>query len=95
MAIALESCAMAAIHAQVFRSIIERHQAEDMALQVFLGQLLGGQYSIYGTSPDMHVQVRCSYSYRLDLRVQGRAPVVTYQTVYAASWLVCLKHKSM
>lgn len=72
---------MAAIHAQVFPPIIERHQAEDMALQVFLGQLLGGQYSIYGTSPDVHVQVRCSCSYQLCSKVQGRVPTVTYQTL--------------
>lgn len=55
--IALESCAVAAIHQQVFNSMKEKHQAQDFALQVFLGQLLGGQYSINGTSPNMQVQV--------------------------------------
>lgn len=56
-AIALESCAMAAIHEQVFACVVEKHAARDLALQAFLGQLLGGQYTLYGTSPDMQVKV--------------------------------------
>lgn len=56
-AIALENCVMAAIHNQVFDTIAQIHKAEDTALHAFLEQLMAGQYDLYGTSPDLHVQV--------------------------------------
>ena len=56
-AIALENCVMAAIHSQVFDNIAQIHKAEDTALHAFLEQLMAGQYDLYGTSPDLHVQV--------------------------------------
>ncbi|KAL0035664.1 hypothetical protein WJX79_006735 [Trebouxia sp. C0005] len=55
-AIALENCVMAAIHNQVFDTIAQIHKAEDTALHAFLEQLMAGQYDLYGTSPDLHVQ---------------------------------------
>lgn len=55
-AIALENCVMAAIHNQVFDNIAQVHKAEDTALHAFLEQLMAGQYDLYGTSPDLHVQ---------------------------------------
>jgi len=56
-AIALENCVMAAIHSQVFDNIAHIHKAEDTALHAFLEQLMAGQYDLYGTSPNLHVQV--------------------------------------
>ncbi|KAL0050827.1 hypothetical protein WJX82_007905 [Trebouxia sp. C0006] len=55
-AIALENCVMAAIHSQVFDNIAQIHKAEDTALHAFLEQLMAGQYDLYGTSPNLHVQ---------------------------------------
>lgn len=48
---------MAAIHSQVFDNIAHIHKAEDTALHAFLEQLMAGQYDLYGTSPNLHVQV--------------------------------------
>ncbi len=62
-AIALENCVMAAIHNQVFDNIAQIHKAEDTALHAFLEQLMAGQYDLYGTSPDLHVQVSLPNGY--------------------------------
>ena len=99
-AIALESCAMATIHQQIFAAVIKKHQAEDTALQMFLGHLLKGQYSVYGTSPDLQVQVCNSCppeaqpsaavpfllytSNQPVFELQGREPAVAHRTVHAA-----------
>ena len=64
-AIALENCVMAAIHNQVFDNIAQVHKAEDTALHAFLEQLMAGQYDLYGTSPDLHVQVSLVNGYYL------------------------------
>ena len=48
---------MAAIHSQLFDSIAQIHKAEDTALHAFLERLMAGQYDLYGTSPNLHVQV--------------------------------------
>ena len=48
---------MAAIHSTVFDAAAQIHRADDIALHAFLEQLMAGQYDVYGTSPDLRVQV--------------------------------------
>ena len=91
---------MAAIHQQLFAAVVKKHQAEDTALQTFLGQLLKGQYSVYGTSPDLQVQVCnncppeaqplllcppcCTQAINQCLNLQDREPAVAHRTAHAA-----------
>jgi hypothetical protein len=62
---------MAAIHNQVFDNIAQIHKAEDTALHTFLEQLMAGQYNLYSTSPDLHVQVSVANGYHATCTKHG------------------------
>lgn len=79
---------MAAIHTTVFEAAAQMHRADDIALHAFLEQLMAGQYDVYGTSPDLRVQVCFTAQLQCSLQANGmHSMAAAFWTIEAcASW---------